>query len=86
MSSNNPNKTPLGGSRNGNVSDNSEDEDAFLQSLGLKQKLKQGKELAAKNAASSSGKGKDKAAIAGGSFQSMGGLWFSLLKCKFKLT
>lgn len=56
---------------NGNASD-SGDEDAFLQSLGLKQNLKKGKELAAKAASSSKG-GKDKAATGGGSFQSMGG-------------
>ena len=55
---------------NGNDSD-SGDEAAFLQSLGLKQNLRKGKEVAAK--AASSSKGKDKSATTGGgSFQSMG--------------
>lgn len=54
---------------NGNASD-SGDEDAFLQSLGLKQNLRKGKEVAAK--AASSTKGKDKLTTGGGSFQSMG--------------
>lgn len=62
----------------GNVSD-SGDEDAFLQSLGLKQNLRKGKEVAAK--AASSSKGKDKAmTTGGGSFQSMGASYSSLLK------
>lgn len=54
----------------GNASDDSGDDEAFLQSLGLKQNLRKGKEVAAKAAAAS--KGKDKAATGGGSFQSMG--------------
>lgn len=64
----------------GNDSD-SGDEDAFLQSLGLKQNLRKGKEVAAKVANSS--KGKDKPQTGGGSFQSMGGCLFPLLPSSF---
>lgn len=60
--------------------DDSGDEEAFLQSLGLKQNLKKGKEVAAK-AAGASAKGKDKASTGGGSFQSMGGSTLHVQPC-----
>lgn len=73
------NSGPLGGVA-GLDDDDSQDEDAFLQSLGLKQNIKKGAKVALSASSAVAGGSKKKGAnaakeknvVGGGSFQSMG--------------